>query len=190
VAAAAFTVLNSPGNIWDTLEVLISKDCGKTYSSLYKKWGRTLVTDTLPASDQFFPTSNQWRKDSINLANYIGSNDLVVAFRNITGYENNIFLDDINLRTVVVNPNLKTQGFLITPNPTFGTIVVQFYPQANNLRAIQLFNDIGQKIAEVNVTTSGALNYYRFDLGRHPKGMYTVRCVFTDRVITKKVIKL
>jgi len=190
VAAAAFTVLNSPGNIWDTLEVLISKDCGKTYSSLYKKWGRTLVTDTLPASDQFFPTSNQWRKDSINLANYIGSNDLVVAFRNITGYENNIFLDDINLRTVVVNPNLKTQGFLITPNPTFGTIVVQFYPQANNLRAIQLFNDIGQKIAEVNVATSGALNYYSFDLGRHPKGMYTVRCVFTDRIITKKVIKL
>lgn len=156
---------------------------------MYKKWGPTLVTTNAAYSTEFFPSPSQWRKDSINLAGFIGNNDLLIAFRNTTGFENNIFLDDINLRTVVVNPNLKTQGFLVTPNPTSGAIAVQFYPQPTNLKGIQFFNDIGQKIAEIT-TAGGANTYYNFDLSRYAKGMYTVRAVFTDRVITKKIIKL
>ena len=189
VAAAAYTDLNTAGNNWDTLEVLISTDCGQTYNSLYKKWGKTLVTTPTTFSSEFIPTVTQWRKDSINLADFIGSNDLLITFRNITGFENDVYLDDINLRTVTINPNLKAQGFLVTPNPTSGAIAVQFYPQPTNLRGIQLFNDIGQKIAEVS-TANNQTNYYNFDLSRYPKGMYTVRAVFTDRVVTKKIIKL
>ena len=189
VAAAAYSNINTNDNNWDTLEVLISTDCGKTYTSMYKKWGPTLVTTNAAYSTEFFPSPSQWRKDSINLEGFIGNNDLLIAFRNTTGFENNIFLDDINLRTVVVNPNLKTQGFLVTPNPTSGAIAVQFYPQPTNLKGIQLFNDIGQKIAEIT-TAGGANTYYNFDLSRYAKGMYTVRAVFTDRVITKKIIKL
>ncbi|MGZ3949085.1 MAG: M43 family zinc metalloprotease, partial [Flavisolibacter sp.] len=149
VAAATYTDLTNPNNNWDTLEVLASTDCGKTYTSLYKKWAKTLVTTTVPTSVDFVPGPGDWRKDSIDLAGFIGSNDLIITFRNTTGFENNIYLDDINLRTVVVNPNLKAQGFLVTPNPTYGMVAVQFDPQPVNLKGIQLFNDIGQKIAEV-----------------------------------------
>jgi len=190
VAAAAYSDLNTQNNNWDTLQVLISTDCGQTYSSLYKKWGKTLVTTANQVTSEFFPTSSQWRKDSIDLASYIGNNDLLIAFRNTTGFENDIYLDDINLRTVTINPNLKAQGFLVTPNPTSGNIAVQFYPQPSNLRGIQLFNGIGQKITEVIVTKDGASNYYNFDLSRYAKGTYIVRAIFTDRVVTKKIIKL
>jgi hypothetical protein len=89
-----------------------------------------------------------------------------------------------------VNPNLRASGFLVTPNPTTGTIAIQFYPQPANLKAIQLFNDIGQQIAQIDVVVGQANSRYNFDLGRYPRGMYTVRTVFTDRVITKKIIKL
>ena len=148
------------------------------------------MTTNATNSTEFFPSPSQWRKDSIDLANFIGSNDLLISFRNTTGFENNIFLDDINLRTVVVNPNLKAQGFLVTPNPTRGTIAVQFYPQPTNLKGVQLFNDVGQKIAEITTTGNSANSYYNFDLTAYSKGMYIVRAVFTDRVITKKIIKL
>jgi hypothetical protein len=190
VAAAAYSDLSTANNNWDTLQVLISTDCGQTYTSLYKKWGKTLVTTTAQVTDEFIPTSSQWRKDSINLANYIGSNGLLIAFRNTTGFENDVYLDDINLRTVTINPNLKTRGFLVTPNPTSGNIAVQFYPQPFDLREIQLFNNIGQKIAEVSVTNNQANNSYSFDLSRYPKGVYMVRVVFRDSVITRKIIKL
>jgi hypothetical protein len=190
VAAATYTNVNNQGNNWDTLEVLASTDCGKTYTSLYKKWASSLVTTAVPAALDFIPTSSQWRKDSINLGGFIGTNDLVLAFRNTTGFENNIYLDDINLRTVVVNLNLKATGFLVTPNPTSGAIAIQFYPQPANLKAIQLFNDIGQQIAQIDIVVGQGNSRYNLDLGRYPRGMYTVRTVFTDRVITRKIIKL
>jgi len=94
------------------------------------------------------------------------------------------------VRTVTIHPNLKAQGFLVTPNPTSGVISVQFYPQPANLKGIQIFNDMGQKIEEVNIGSSQANNYYNFDLSRYPKGMYIVNAIFTDRVLTKKIIRL
>ena len=190
LAAATYTDINTSGNNWDTLEVLASTDCGATYTSLYKKWGPNLVTTFIATINPFSPLANQWRKDSVNLANYIGSNNLLIAFRNTTGYENNIYLDDINLRTVVINPNLKAQGLLIAPNPTNGMITIQFYPQPTNLNAIQIFTGVGQKIQEVNVAGLQASNYYSFNLSAYTSGTYYVRVVFKDRVITKKIIKL
>ena len=188
VAAAAYTATSTANNNWDTLEVLVSTDCGVTYTSLYKKWGSSLVTKTAAQTTAFTPTASEWRKDSINLASYIGAGTLVLAFKNTTGNENNIYLDDVNLRTVTINPNLKAQGFLVTPNPTRGTIAVQFYPQPTNLKAIQLFSATGQKLAEINAS-SGANNYYSFDLSKYANGTYFVRTIFSDNVITKKIVK-
>ena len=189
IAAATYTATSTAGNMWDSLEVLISTDCGQSYTSLYKKWGSTLVTRKTETTDAFYPTSSEWRKDSINLANYIGNSNLLITFRNTTGFENNIYLDDINLRTVVINPNLKAQGFLVTPNPTNGLIAVQFYPQPVNLKGIELIDGLGRKIAEVIVANGQANNYYSFDLGRYAAGTYIVRAIFNDRVIIRKVVK-
>jgi hypothetical protein len=189
LAAASYTATTTAGNNWDTLEVLASTDCGRTYSSLYKKWGGSLVTRSIATTSKFIPVSTEWRKDSVNLAKYIGSNNLLIAFRNTTGFENNIYLDDINLRVVSVNPNLKSQGFLVTPNPTSGSIAVQFYPQPTQLKGIQVLNAIGQKIAEVIVNGQGG-NYYRFDLSGYASGTYFIRAVFANRVVIKKITRL
>lgn len=188
VAAAAYTALNTAGNVWDTLEVLASTDCGASYTSLYKKWGSTLVTRTAATTNAFVPAATEWRKDSVNLASYIGAANLLVAFRNTGGNENNVYLDDVNLRTVTVNPYLKAQGFLIAPNPTTGLIAVQFYPQPVNLTAIQVFSITGQKLAEV-LTNGQTSNYYGFNLSGYASGTYLVRAVFTDRVIIKRIVK-
>jgi hypothetical protein len=130
VAAAVYTDVTTVNNVWDTLEVMVSTDCGLTYTSLYKKWGASLVTNNAPLVSPFVPNAAEWRKDSINLAPFIGQTNLLLAFRNTTGYENNIYLDDVSLRTVTINPNLKRTGFLVTPNPTSGQLTVQFFPQA------------------------------------------------------------
>ncbi|MBO9683553.1 MAG: choice-of-anchor J domain-containing protein [Flavisolibacter sp.] len=189
LAAATFTDTNRQNNNWDTLQVLISTDCGQTYTSLYKKWGKTLVTAP-PTQGDFIPYSTQWRKESVNLADYIGKNDLIIAFRNTTGFENNIYLDDINLRKVIVNPNVKEQGFVLTPNPTNGVFTLQFYPQPNNLKAIQVFNSVGQKIFETVFANGQGYNNYQIDLSQYQKGVYMVTAIFEDKMLTKKIIKL
>jgi hypothetical protein len=189
VAAAAYNALNAPNNDWDTLEVLISTNCGQSYTSLHKKWGGSLVTRTTPATSFYVPAQNEWRKDSLNLADYINRENILIAIRNTGGNENAIYLDDINLRTVTINPNLKSKGILVTPNPTDGIISVQFYPPPVNLKAIQVYSITGQKVAEVLVNGPGA-NNYRLNLNNFSAGTYIVRVVFTDRVVTRKILKL
>jgi hypothetical protein len=189
VAAAIYSPANTAGNTWDTLEVLMSRDCGASYTSLYKKYGGDLATAPQPVTTAFVPSATEWRKDSVNLGSYIDAGDILLAFRNTTGNENNIYLDDINLRTVVVNSNLKKQGFLVTPSPTTGSIQVQFYPQPDKLAGIQLFTSTGQLIAETRIPVGQANNLYTYDLSPFATGLYIVKAIFTDRVLVRKVFK-
>ncbi|MEO6314817.1 MAG: M43 family zinc metalloprotease [Chitinophagaceae bacterium] len=187
VAAATYTDINTANNAWDTLEVLVSKDCGATYTSVYKKWGSTLVTHTAALTTPFVPTPAEWRKDSINISNYIGAGKILLAFRNTTGFENNVYLDDINLRTVSINPNLKARGFLATPSPTTGLVTIQFYPQPTAIKSIDIFNMSGQKVAAF--IPNAQSNYYQLNITQAAAGAYVVRIVMGDKVLVKKIIK-
>lgn len=189
VAAAAYSPLSTPNNNWDTLEVLISRDCGASYTSLYKKWGSTLVTNRTEVTIPYTPSSDEWRKDSIDLTSYINQGDLIMAFRNTTGFENNIYIDDVRLRTISINPNLKAKGFMVTPNPASSYIEVQFFPNPVDLESIQVFNSFGQPIL-TQLTGSTGLNYYRYDISRWAAGMYIVQARFRNRIETRRIIKL
>lgn len=189
VAAAAFSPLSTPNNNWDTLEVLISRDCGVSYTSLYKKWGSSLVTNRTEVTIPYTPTIDEWRKDSIDLTSFINQGDLIMAFRNTTGFENNIYIDDVRLRTISINPNLKAKGFMVTPNPANSYIEVQFFPNPVDLESIQVFNSFGQPVL-TQLTDSTGLNYYRYDISRWAAGMYIVQARFRNRVETRRIIKL
>lgn len=189
VAAAVQTDPSAAGNVWDTLQVLVSKDCGNTYTSLYKKWGNSLITRKTAVTQSFVPTSTEWRKDSIDLTAYIGAGPIMLAFLNSSEYENNIYLDDINIYKVVINPNLIARGVLITPNPTSGALSVQLYPNPTNLRGIAIYNVAGQKVAEKLVGNNNATTRYDFNLSAFANGLYSVRVVFSDRTVVQKVIK-
>ena len=93
------------------------------------------------------------------------------------------------MRTLIINPNLKAAGFLVTPNPARDNLLVQFYPNPAKLRSIQLYNLVGQKLAERNIANGQAGTAYNFDIRRYPAGIYIVRAVFTDKVLIKKIVK-
>jgi len=191
VAAASYTSVNTQNNVWDTLQVLISTDCGQTYTSLYKKWGSTLITRSGITRTAFVPGPTEWRREQINIGNFINSGNILIAFLNIAGNENDVYLDDINIRTVTVNPNLKEEGFLVTPNPTDGAISVQFYPHPAKLKGIYIYNTSGQ-LVEQRLITNGVVstNVYDFNLRYASAGLYVVKAVFDDRVLTKKFVKV
>ncbi|SKB85239.1 M43 family zinc metalloprotease [Dyadobacter psychrophilus] len=189
LAAATYTNSTVQGNVWDTLQVMISTDCGQTYTSIYKKWGPSLITRNAATRTAFTPNLNEWRNEQINISNYINQGEVLIAFLNTNGNENDIFLDDINIRTVTINPNLKEAGFLVTPNPTSGQVSVQFYPHPEGLKSVSIYNVSGQKIAEQKITGEVSTNVYDFDLTNFASGLYIVKAEFEDRVLTKKIVK-
>jgi len=91
VAYAMYSNVNS-----DTLQVLVSNNCGTTYTTVYTKGGSVLSTSS-PQTSFFEPTSSQWRTDTVDLLPYSGSQNLMIVFRNIGRYGNVLYLDNINL---------------------------------------------------------------------------------------------
>lgn len=68
----------------DGLDIMVSTDCGATFTSAYSKAGLVLATNT-PAAYQttmFLPTAAQWRNETVNLTPFIGQPGVVIAFRN------------------------------------------------------------------------------------------------------------
>lgn len=189
VAAATYTNATAQGNVWDTLQVMISTDCGQTYTSVYKKWGPSLITRNATTRTMFTPSANEWRNEQINISSFINQGEVLVAFVNTNGNENDIYLDDINIRTVTINPNLKEAGFLVLPNPTDGLVSVQFYPHPEGLQAVSIYNVSGEKILEQKITGEVSTNVYDFDLTNYASGLYIVKAEFADRVLTKKIVK-
>ena len=83
----------------DGLEVLVSSDCGATFTSVFSKSGTTLATAP-DVTTSFTPTNAQWRTETVDLTPYIGNSKVIVAFRNLSGYGNRLFIDNINLSGV------------------------------------------------------------------------------------------
>jgi PKD repeat protein len=113
VAYAAYSA-----TAFDGLQVLVSTDCGVTFTSVYNKTGATIAAGNLPTAaainTAFTPTLAQWRTETVNLTPYIGNPKVVVAFRNLSNYGNRLFVDNINL-TGIVSATPPTASFTGTP---------------------------------------------------------------------------
>ncbi|MFT3948169.1 MAG: M43 family zinc metalloprotease [Agriterribacter sp.] len=103
----------------DTLNILFSTDCGQTFTSAYKKAGPSLATHNGVIDADYVPSAGEWIADTLDLSPYITGrySDVIVQFRDINGYGNNVYLDDINIYAVVLPPALKQRGYLLSPNP-------------------------------------------------------------------------
>ncbi|NUM51551.1 MAG: PKD domain-containing protein [Flavobacteriales bacterium] len=113
----------------DTLSVLVSTNCGQTWTQVYYKGGTIL--STAPNSNQsFIPAVNQWRTDTINLNAYIGQPSVTISFRNHNRYGNNLYIDNINIEGVGTNPPVA--NFSATPTIICEGSQVQFTDLSTN----------------------------------------------------------
>ncbi|MBK9526097.1 MAG: choice-of-anchor J domain-containing protein [Bacteroidetes bacterium] len=98
----------------DSLAVLVSTDCGNTFTRVYFKGGTTLSTAG-SGSNNFVPTAAQWRTETINLNSYIGQSSVIVEFQNVANFGNKLYIDNINLvgtySTLTMNLKAIIEGF-------------------------------------------------------------------------------
>jgi hypothetical protein len=180
----------------DTLTVLLSKDCGNTFTAVYKKYGEELQTVNDPnfqiSQLNFTPLTSQWRKDSVNLGKWLGATEPLfqVVYRFSGNMENNFYLDDVNLRTQVLPARLKNDGYLILPNPFRNTFGVWHYQVPTTLRYINVYNSAGQLVYSKQFP-SGGEKYFQINLAGRAAGTYTVNLGYEDsnRNVNVQVVK-
>ena len=161
---------SSNPNYSDTLQVWASGDCGITWQKLWEKSGVDLVTSSsIFTESAWIPESNiDWKSESIDLNSYINQDDFVLKFRNINDYENNIFLDNINItgNTILQSWDCDVEGncnslnsgngqystFIACKNECISSSVediddyIAIYPNPTNMNIIIDFESSSTKI--------------------------------------------
>jgi len=179
----------------DTLEVLITKDCGNTYTSVYKKWGNTLQTvgnaNTGGQFTEFTPNGSYlWRNEKVNLAPAAGatSGTLQVVFRNTTNNRNNIYLDNVNIVSKTLPERLKADGYIVSPSPFTTQFRIWFIQAPTDLKYVAVYNSAGQRIWSKEYSNN-TLNVLPVDLTGKPAGTYIVRIGYGGKEVETKIIK-
>ncbi len=92
------------GGYHDTLAVLVSTDCGNTFTEVYNVGFTDLAT--APDNTGFFvPDATQWRTETISLAPYVNTQNLMIIFQGRGHYGNCLYIDNVNLAAyTVANP--------------------------------------------------------------------------------------
>ena len=96
---------------WDGLEVLVSTDCGATFTSLFFKESSALATE--PDNTGSYISPAVWRNELVDLSAYDGQSSVIVSFKNHAGYGSQLYVDNINIDNCT-NPEIPT----LTYNPT------------------------------------------------------------------------
>ena len=183
----------------DTLEVLLTKDCGISFQSIYKKWGYELSTFSKnfpslhPATDTigFVPNGNQqWRTEWLNISAFVqNESNFQVVFRNTSHQGNNTYIDNVQISPVTLPAHLKQEGYLLVPNPFVGGFGIRHLTNPTTLKKIQVMNMMGQLIYQRNFP-SNADKYIWVDMNVHPAGTYQIKMTYEDKIITERIIKI
>lgn len=173
----AYALYTATGVYSDTLEVLVSDDCGTTWSSLYKKANPDLQT-TPPTTSNFKPESDEWRTETIDLSAYIGEPQVFVKFRNTTDYENNLYIDNININDgeIVQGVSHATAYALnLYPNPTSDNITLRFNTPAGGDYTIRITDVTGKLVFTNTLATQVSENVLRIPSWSFESGLYHIQ---------------
>ena len=159
----------------DILQIQVSEDCGANWADLYEKSGSEL--NTAPNSTSLFkPDDDEWETDELDMSAYAGKSDVLVRFHAISGYGNNLYLDNIRLAAPRGIFNIPTLNqFELYPNPTSTNSVASFNLIEAADVTINVIDVTGKVVAAINAGNmiSGS-NTVTIETADFAAGMYNV----------------
>lgn len=170
----------------ERLEVLVSSDCGATWSNVYNKSGSTLASVAGASTSAFTPSATQWRSECIDLSSFAGQNKVFVKFKCTNDYGNNVWVDDINISNtpcvtgVAENTNIK--GLSMFPNPANTTANINFELTDKQEVSVNVYNSLGALVYTENKGTlaAGQQNII-LNTEAYANGIYMVELIAGDK---------
>jgi hypothetical protein len=147
----AYARLNA--NATDALNVLVSTDCGNTWTTAWTASGAALKTAPDNGSVAYSPAANQWVTDTVNMSAYSNMNNIIVQFQAVANGGNGLYVDNINyhkgLALGVQNiTNLTSSS--VYPNPANGTVSLSLELASTDNFDITLVNTLGQTVKNIS----------------------------------------
>ncbi len=175
----------------DTLEVLVSTDCGATYQSVYKKAGAALATFAQPILnpanlDAYLvdPDTSDWRRERIDLSAYAASNDAIVKFSYISGLGGLIYLSNIAFENEQTGIHEKEKPQVkLYPNPAQDQVILNTGDAP--LESITVSDLAGRKMMQVAGQGRQTASVSTANL---PNGVYLFEINTTKGTVNQKIV--
>lgn len=142
----------------DILSVLVSTDCGETWSTSRVFGGSILTTASNVNNAEFVPTSSEWKTGTISLSQYEALGPILIKFQFRAGGGNNFYIDNINLSAdnIGLEENLLKQSISVYPNPSSRTVNIDItdYEKEVSLSVTDMYGKqyFNQNIEENHLT--------------------------------------
>lgn len=192
---------NYPGSTvfpLDTMELLLTTDCGVTFTSVWKKWGVALQTVNDPNytyTTPFIPkkpvNTLEWRNEKVLLTPYVGNSSSFQLYFAMKGNkQNNMWIDNINIYDQVLPQRLKDQGYLIYPNPFSSRFLIHHsaVEPPTDLQSVLIYNSAGQLVWHKDYS-GNASRQITVDLKGLANGMYVLKMIYTNRTVIERIVK-
>ena len=127
----------------------------------------------------YYPkTSAEWATETFPLASYTG--DVLIRFREVAGFGNNLYLDNVSVSFPTGITDKKTQdNFNVYPNPASDNVTISGLPANSEVQLL----DLTGKLLWVTKTVR---NPETVDIHELPQGVYVLKTLLG----TKKIVKL
>jgi hypothetical protein len=178
----------------DTLEIMATKDCGETFTSVWKSWGDQLQSLNDPNyayNTPFIPkNSREWKKVRIYLSPFVGSDNFQLYFNMKGNRQNNLWMDNINISSTKLPQRLKDQGYLIYPNPFNNSFLIHHsaVEPPVDLQAVQIFNAAGQLVWDKRYN-GNADRRININLNNKASGLYILKMIYTNKTVVERIVK-
>lgn len=177
----------------DTLEVVISIDCGTTWQSLYKKGGAELATTANPILNPlnlteayFNPTASEWRKDAIDLSAFGNETEAILKFNYISDNGGSINIDNIAVNGKGLSlADSKEIKFEIFPNPAKDIVNIKT-PSIDPV-SITVYDISGNKVLAQN-TMEKRQQLMELNVAFLPTGVYSVGITSNNKTTFQKLV--
>ena len=176
----------------DKLRILVSTNCGQTWTQRYSKSGATLSTANA-MSPAFTPLASQWRLETVNLTNLASNPNVRIKFEFTSDGGNNIYIDDINLTgpTGIDSPENGANSLNVFPNPAQDNTIAGFSLDKQEEVSLSIVDMTGREVMSIYSGSLGA-GQHQFPVnavGTLSSGIYFVRLSTADgRIVTQKLI--
>ncbi|MCY7409447.1 MAG: serine hydrolase [Chitinophagales bacterium] len=166
------------GSYKDSLRVMVSADCGSTWTSLFYSGGVALASGSYGYN--FYPVASDWKSKSIDLSNYSGN--VIIKFEDISYGGNNLFIDDVNigLSTSVADVR-STDDAKVFPNPFHSTTTIELSRSIQNAECI-VYDNLGREIKHLRNITSKTITINRDNMS---DGIYFFTIIENGKIISK-----
>ncbi|MBI3510669.1 MAG: T9SS type A sorting domain-containing protein [Bacteroidetes bacterium] len=179
----------------DQLDVLVSTDCGATWTNVYTKSGSTLATVPDQTSAFLPTTANQWRNDCVNMTPFVGNNKVFIAFRATNGYGNDLYIDNINVSnaacaTGIANAGVGVNNLTLFPNPSNDQANINFNLDHSSDVTINVYNMVGELVySKLMGNVANGTQNVQMNTAELSNGLYMVELIAGgNRTVTRMTV--